>query len=91
MKAWGLLSLTDEDRGLQIVLDEDWNLVLRYQEHDLARFDPLEYTLSELLDEVEGLLQLIPRPPRAAPDLVDTEEISIRALGVSAIVRCNWN
>ena len=91
MKAWGLLSITDEDRGLQIVLDEDWNLVLRHQEYDLARFDPSEYTLSELLDEVEGLLQLIPSSPRAVPDLVDTAEVSIRELGVSALMHCNWN
>ncbi len=86
MKVWGLLSITDENRGLQIVLDEDWNLVLRHQEYDLARFDPSEYTLSELLDEVEGLLQLIPSSPRAVPDLVDTAEVSIREL-----VYCNAN
>ena len=91
MKAWGLLSVTDEDRGLQIVLDEDWNLVLRYQDYDLARFDPSEYALPELLDEVEGLLQLIPSSPGAVPDLVDTTEVTIRELGVSALIHCNWN
>ncbi|NQT72281.1 MAG: hypothetical protein HQ553_05860 [Chloroflexi bacterium] len=91
MKAWGLLSITNEDRGLQIVLDENWNLILRHQDYDPARFDPSEYTLSELLDEVEGLLQIIPSSPRATPDLVDTEEVSIRVLGVSALIHCNWN
>ncbi|NQT73239.1 MAG: hypothetical protein HQ553_10815 [Chloroflexi bacterium] len=91
MKAWGLLSITDENKGLQIILDEDWNLVLRHQDYDLARFDPSEYTLSELLDEVEGLIKIVPSSPGAAPDLVDTEEVSIRALGVSALIHCNWN
>ncbi len=91
MKAWGLLSVTDENRGLKIVLDEDWNLVLRHQEYDLARFDSAEYTLSELLDEIEGLLQLIPGSLGSVPDLVDTAEISMRELGVRALIHCNWN
>ncbi|MFC2027594.1 hypothetical protein ACFLU3_02790 [Chloroflexota bacterium] len=91
MKAWGLLSITDEDKGLTIVLDDDWKLVLRHQEYDLARFDPSEYTLSELLDEVERLLQLIPSSPGSVPDLVDTAEVSLRELGVRALIRSSWN
>jgi hypothetical protein len=91
MKAWGLLSIADENRGIQIVLDEDWNLVLRHQKYDLARFDPLQYTFRELLDEVEGLLQLIPGSLGSVPDLVDTAEISMRELGVRAYIHCNWN
>ena len=91
MKVWGLLSIKDEDRGLQMVLDEDWNLVLQHQEYDLARFDPSEYTLSELLDEVEGLLQIIPSSPGSVSNLVHTAEVSMRELGVRALIRCNWN
>ena len=91
MKAWGLLSIADEDRGLQIVFDKDWNLVLQHQEYDLARFNPSEYTLPELLGEVEGLLKIIPNTPESIPDLVHTAEVSMRELGMHALTHFNWN
>ena len=71
--------------------ERNQHLVLRHEEYDLARFDPSEYTLSELLDEVEGLLQIIPSSPGLVPNLVDTAEVSMRELGVRAFIRCNWN
>lgn len=55
-----------------MVLNEDWNLVLRHRECDLARFDPSEYTLSKIMDEVEGILKIIPSSPESVSDLVDT-------------------
>ncbi len=59
MKVWGMLSNEDEEAGFDLVMDDDWYVVLLDGEKTLARFDPRDYTASELHSEVETMLQSI--------------------------------
>ena len=57
MKVWGMLSNEDEAAGFDLVMDEEWYVVLMNKQRPIARFDPRDYTASELLWEVEAILQ----------------------------------
>ncbi len=59
MKVWGMLSIEDEEAGFDLVMDEDWYVVLLGNNNQIARFDPRDYTASELHSEVETILQSI--------------------------------
>lgn len=56
MKVWGMLSTDDEKAGFDVVLDEDWYVVLLDKGELRARFDPRDYTATELLTELGELL-----------------------------------
>lgn len=56
MKVWGMLSTEDQQAGFDVVLDEDWYVLLLGNGRQLARFDPRDYTASELLVELEAIL-----------------------------------
>ncbi|MFP4641333.1 MAG: hypothetical protein ACLFPU_04015 [Dehalococcoidia bacterium] len=57
MKIWGMLSSTDEDNGFDLVLDENWYVLLMHNSEVVARFDPRDYTSVELYREVEAMLE----------------------------------
>ena len=57
MKIWGMLSLEDEKTGFDVVLDNDWHVLLMDKEEIVARFDPRDYTSMELQTEVTRLLR----------------------------------
>ena len=59
MKVWGMLSSEDEDAGFDLVMDEEWYIVLLNGDKTLARFDPRDYTTRELLSEIEEILKLV--------------------------------
>ncbi|MBM3132381.1 MAG: hypothetical protein FJY85_19070 [Deltaproteobacteria bacterium] len=59
MKVWGMLSAEDEKAGFDLVLDTDWYVVLLDHGKTIARFDPRDYTATELLIELEAVLQEI--------------------------------
>ncbi len=63
MKVWGMLSPEDEKSGFDLVLDENWYVVLLNKGQTIARFDPRDYTSTELLIELEAIL----KDRRAAP------------------------
>ena len=56
MKVWGMISVEDERAGFDVILDEDWYVVLIENGKTRARFDPRDYTATELLTELEGIL-----------------------------------
>ena len=56
MKVWGMISVEDETAGFDVVLDEDWYVVLIENGETRARFDPRDYTATELLSELGEIL-----------------------------------
>ena len=67
MKVWGMLSNEDEEAGFDLVMDEDWYVILLNEQETVARFDPRDYTARELLSEVEEVLQSMRSSPRTEP------------------------
>lgn len=59
MKVWGMISIEDEKAGFDVVLDEDWYVVLIDNGTQRARFDPRDYTAVELLSELGLVLDAI--------------------------------
>lgn len=59
MKVWGMISVEDEKAGFDVILDEDWYVVLIENGETRARFDPRDYTATELLMELEEILSKI--------------------------------
>ena len=57
MKIWGMLSSDDRNAGFDVVLDENWHVLLLDKDEVIARFDPRDYTSAELLKEVELVLR----------------------------------
>jgi len=57
MKIWGMISLEDEETGFDVVLDNDWYVLLMDRDEIVARFDPRDYTSIELQTEVKRLLR----------------------------------
>lgn len=57
MKIWGMLSTDDGNAGFDVVLDENWYVLLLDKDEVIARFDPCDYTSAELYGEVETVLQ----------------------------------
>ena len=57
MKVWGMISTKDESDGFDVILDQDWYVVLTEKGETRARFDPRDYTATELLVELEDILQ----------------------------------
>ena len=57
MKIWGMLLPDDGNAGFDVVLDEDWYVLLLDKDQVVARFDPRDYTSAELYREVETALQ----------------------------------
>jgi hypothetical protein len=57
MRIWGVLSADDEKNGFDLVLDESWYVLLLDRGKVIARFDPRDYTASELQKEVEMVLR----------------------------------
>jgi len=57
MKIWGMLSADDGNAGFDVVLDENWYVLLLEKDEVIARFDPRDYTSAELYGEVETALQ----------------------------------
>lgn len=57
MKIWGMISLEDEETGFDVVLDNDWYVLLMERDEIVARFDPRDYTSIELQTEVKRLLR----------------------------------
>ena len=58
MRIWGMLAADDEKNGFDLVLDESWYVLLLNKGEVIARFDPRDYTASELQKEVELVLQM---------------------------------
>ncbi|MCD5413322.1 hypothetical protein M1O57_01175 [Dehalococcoidia bacterium] len=58
MRIWGMLSADDEKNGFDLVLDESWYVLLLNKGEVIARFDPRDYTASELQKEVEMELRM---------------------------------
>lgn len=64
MKVWGMLSEEDEEDGFGVFLDNDSYVVLLYYEDTIvALFDPNDYTLPELNDVVQKVIQAVRRNP----------------------------
>ena len=59
MKVWGMISVEDEKAGFDVILDEDWYVVLIENGETRARFDPRDYTATELLMELDEILSRI--------------------------------
>ncbi len=53
-----MLSADDEQNGFDLVLDENWYVLLLDKGEVMARFDPRDYTASELQQEVEMVLRM---------------------------------
>ncbi len=56
MKVWGMLSVEDEESGFDLIMDDEWYIVLLNENKTVARFDPRDYTASELHSEVGSLI-----------------------------------
>lgn len=54
-----MLSADDENAGFDLVLDEDWYVQLQHEGKTVARFDPRDFTSSELHGEVKRLIERI--------------------------------
>ncbi|MCL0039001.1 hypothetical protein M1N46_01985 [Dehalococcoidia bacterium] len=78
MKIWGMLSSDDRNAGFDVVLDENWYVLLLDKDEVIARFDPRDYTSAELYGEVEKVLQWR-RSDRAAKPKAQM----VRACGLS--------
>lgn len=59
MKIWGMLTPEDEEGGFDLVMDDDWMVVLLKDNISVTRFDPRDYTARELLSEVLSMIQLV--------------------------------
>ncbi len=57
MKIWGMLSSDDEIMGFDLVLDDEWYVLLLKESEVIARFDPRDYVAAELKNEVGILVQ----------------------------------
>jgi len=57
MKIWGMLSTDDGNAGFDVVLDENWYVLLLDKDEVIARLDPRDYTSAELYGEVEKALK----------------------------------
>ena len=57
MRIWGMLSEDDEKAGFDLILDEDWQVLLMLNSKPIAKFNPLDYTQVELLTEINRLTQ----------------------------------
>lgn len=57
MKVWGMLSAEDEEAGFDLVMDNDWYVVLLNEDETIARFDPRDFTAAELHYEVGAIIQ----------------------------------
>lgn len=66
MKVWGMLSPEDEKSGFDLVLDENWFVVLLNNGETIARFDPRDYTSTELLIELDAVLKEVKANPAKA-------------------------
>ena len=60
-----MLSTDDENAGFDLVLDEEWYVLLLHKGEIVGRFDPRDYTSAELHEEVNGQLQTIYNDPSA--------------------------
>ncbi|MDY6912526.1 MAG: hypothetical protein SVM79_09235 [Chloroflexota bacterium] len=67
MKVWGMLSTDAEKEGFDLVLDEDWYVVLINKGNTVSRFDPRDYTATELVSEVDRILQSMREAPSKKP------------------------
>ncbi len=64
MRIWGMLSPEDEEEGFGLFLDADCYVLMLYLGDKLmALFDPYDYTLPELTDTLENVMQAIRRNP----------------------------
>lgn len=57
MRIWGIVSERDQTEGFDLVMDEEGYLVLVSDGQPLARYDPMDHTLSSLCKEVESELE----------------------------------
>lgn len=57
MKIWGMISADDAKAGFDLVLDKDWYVLLVKGDKTIARFDPRDYTSTELYDEVAARIR----------------------------------
>ena len=67
MKVWGMLSTDAEKEGFDLVLDEDWYVVLTNKGNTISRFDPRDYTATELISEVDVILRSMREAPSKKP------------------------
>lgn len=64
MRIWGMLSPEEEDDGFGVFLDADsYVLMLYYNDTLMALFDPYDYTLPELNDMLQSVIQTIRSNP----------------------------
>jgi len=59
MKIWGMLTAEDEAFGFDLVMDDDWMVVLLKDNLSIMRFDPRDYTSRELLSELGAIIRLV--------------------------------
>ncbi len=60
MKVWGMLSPEDEEAGFGLYLDSDcYVLLLYYKDGIVALFDPNDYTMPELRDVVDKVIEAV--------------------------------
>ena len=64
MKIWGMLSPEDERLGFDLVLDDNWFVLLTKKSEVVARLDPRDYVATELHHEVEALLLKLRGDPK---------------------------
>lgn len=91
MKLWGMVSAEDEKSGFEVVLDDDWYLLLTEHGQTRARLDPSIYTLPELRTVVESLLKMVRSNPALQTELSDMFEMSIPELSFLAMLKFNDN
>ncbi len=60
MKVWGMLSPEDEEAGFGLYLDSDcYVILLYYKDAIVALFDPNDYTMPELREVVDKVIQAV--------------------------------
>ncbi|MFO8102493.1 MAG: hypothetical protein R6U37_10080 [Dehalococcoidia bacterium] len=59
MKVWGMLSTEEEEDGFEVIMDDERQVVLLSENETLARFDPRDYTATELYSEIGARLRWI--------------------------------
>ena len=64
MRIWGMLSQEDEADGFGLFLDSDCYVLMLYCGDKLmALFDPYDYTLPELKESLENVIQAVRQNP----------------------------
>lgn len=91
MKLWGVLSIADEEAGFEVVLDENWQVLVKEKETILAKLDPSVYTLPELRATVEALVTMLQGNLYQERNLDSMSKMTFSEISFLAMLKFNHN